>query len=129
LDLKNFYASKLSTYKHPDYIFEFDSLPRGPSGKVPRQILQKICEERKEKLKYDIDMDVIQLAADIFKLDANTLSSDSSPETTLGWDSLGHLQLILAVEKHYQISFKAREMMSIKRLSDVIGLVQEKMDE
>ena len=137
LDLKNFYASKLSTYKHPDYIFEFDSLPRGPSGKVPHQTLQKMCEERKEKLKYDIDMGdspdisfkIIQLAAEIFKLDANTLSSDSSPETTLGWDSLGHLQLIIAVEKHYQISFKAREMMSIERLNDVIRLVQEKIDE
>ncbi len=135
LDLKNFYASKLSTYKHPDYIFEFDSLPRGPSGKIPRQTLQKICEERKEKLNKDmedssdISSKIIQLAADIFKVDANTLSSDSSPETTLGWDSLGHLQLIIAVEKHYQISFKAREMMSIERLNDVICLVQTKIYE
>jgi len=130
LDLNNFYASKLSTYKHPDYIFEFDSLPRGPSGKVPLQTLQKMCEERKEKGDSpNISFKIINLAADMFKVDTNTLSSDSSPETTLGWDSLGHLQLILAVEKHYQISFTAREMMSIERLNDVIRLVQEKMDE
>ncbi|WP_069470993.1 AMP-binding protein [Candidatus Marithrix sp. Canyon 246] len=130
LDLKNFYASKLSTYKHPDYIFEFDSLPRGPSGKVALQTLQKICEERKEKGDSpDISFKIIHLATDMFKVDTNTLSSDSSPETTLGWDSLGHLQLILAVEKHYKISFTAREMMSIERLNDVIRLVQEKMDE
>jgi acyl carrier protein len=43
------------------------------------------------------------------------------------WDSLNHLLLITEVEKHFQIKFKLKELISMECVGDMIDLVKMKV--
>ena len=51
------------------------------------------------------------------------LSDDSSPETVEAWDSLNHLNIILAMESEYEIELSAEDAMAmstVARIRDVL---------
>jgi acyl carrier protein len=52
------------------------------------------------------------------------------PETTArdvpGWDSLSHVQLVVAVEKHFKIKFSSREIFSFKNVGDMCTAIGQK---
>ena len=70
---------------------------------------------------------VIQLAASIFNMPEEKLSKNSHPDTTVGWDSLAQLQLVVSVEKNFEIKLSARDVMNIRKLGDAIDLVEARM--
>jgi len=41
-----------------------------------------------------------------------------------GWDSLNHVNVILAVEKHFNVRFKSAEILRLKTVGDLQRLVQ-----
>lgn len=43
-----------------------------------------------------------------------------------GWDSLSHINLVLAVEKEFGISLTTRDVRSMKNVGDLIQLVETK---
>ncbi len=43
--------------------------------------------------------------AQIFNIDIDTITGESSPESVERWDSLKHMQLILAIEDEFDITF------------------------
>jgi len=46
-----------------------------------------------------------------------------------GWDSLSHIKVILAVEKEYRIRFSTQELLRLKNIGDLQGLVDKKCPE
>lgn len=70
-------------------------------------------------------MDTVrQTVAEVFALDPSTVGSDSSPETIPAWDSLGHLNLILALEQQFDISFdpdQIPQLTSVQALADAVA--------
>jgi acyl carrier protein len=62
--------------------------------------------------------------------DDQTLSI--SPETTAneveGWDSLSHINLILAVESRFKVKFSARELIGLKNVGELVAAVEAKLD-
>jgi acyl carrier protein len=59
----------------------------------------------------------------VLGVDASTLTDDDSPRTIPQWDSVNHLQLMLALEAEYGIQFSPDE---IAKLSS-IGLLRERL--
>jgi len=53
---------------------------------------------------------------------ANEISSSDIDE----WDSLAHIQLIVAIEKHFSIKFTAKEMLSWSNIGDMIDCISTK---
>lgn len=45
-----------------------------------------------------------------------------------GWDSLKHIQVILAVEKEYGVRFKTRELLRLKNVGDLQVLIDQKLN-
>lgn len=75
----------------------------------------------------DILNQVRVIAADVFAVDAKTLSADSSPEQVEAWDSVQHLNLVLALEEKYRIQFEPEEMEGMNNLGRVAALLGSKI--
>jgi acyl carrier protein len=44
-----------------------------------------------------------------------------------GWDSLTHIQIIVAIEKDYKIKFKGIEILKIKNMGELQNLIDSKL--
>lgn len=63
-----------------------------------------------------------QLDLDDFDLQDETIA----PQVP-GWDSLNHINIILAVEKHFGVKFKSIELLRLKCVGDLQKIVDLKL--
>ena len=56
----------------------------------------------------------------MFRVDAAQLEESSSPETVSGWDSLSHLNLIMALESEFDVSLTPEEALEMQ----TVGLIR-----
>lgn len=57
----------------------------------------------------DIRTKCAEVMADVMEVEASVLNDDSSPDTLDQWDSLSHIQLVLGLEKAFDISISPEE--------------------
>ena len=55
------------------------------------------------------------------------LESTSTADDVEGWDSLTHIQLIVAIEKHFKIKFTSKEILSWKNVGALITCLASKL--
>ena len=71
---------------------------------------------------------VKSIAADLFNVSLDQLSPASSPDTIEAWDSLNHLNLVLALERDFRIQLEPEEIEQMLSLELTAMLVEEKLD-
>jgi len=71
--------------------------------------------------------EVRRIAADIFQVDPQALSAASSPDQVEKWDSIQHLNLVVALEGKYGLVFEPEEMEQMKNLGEIAALVGTKL--
>jgi acyl carrier protein len=71
--------------------------------------------------------DVRQLAADILKRPIDDVPVGATRDSVPGWDSMAHLNLVLAVEQHFDVQFLPDEMLQMLTVELVAMLVDEKL--
>jgi len=59
----------------------------------------------------------------VFDIKEDEIENESSPNTIKNWDSLGHLQLVLAIEDEFNISITADEAMEMITFDAVKNLL------
>ena len=62
--------------------------------------------------------------AQIFNVDAGSISEESSPEDIERWDSLRHMQLILAIEDEFGVTFADDDipnLLSLRAIQTTVG--------
>jgi long-chain acyl-CoA synthetase len=123
--------ASLATEKRPNEILIVDELPRGPSGKVDLPRVKTMVAERlgagTEQTGGSIADRVFAVASAAFKVPASALNPASNDQNTAGWDSLSHLEFVLALEKAFGRKFSPRDVMNIASLGDAIRIVETKM--
>ena len=55
------------------------------------------------------------------------LTPSSTADDVEEWDSLSHIQLIVAIEKHFKIRFSTTELTSYKNVGEMVEGIQKKM--
>ena len=53
----------------------------------------------------------------VFELPVNQITDDSSPDTIGSWDSLKHMNLVVALEEEFEIEFTDDEIMESMNFS------------
>lgn len=71
--------------------------------------------------------DLRQFVADVLDLDPETLTDDAHFVADLGVDSLKALEVLVALERKYQIKISEDEVRDMTSFSEVRDLVQSKL--
>jgi long-chain acyl-CoA synthetase len=119
--------SHLSAEKVPATVYLLDDLPRGPAGKILLDDVKVLAAERapgKIKSTGGIREQVLEIAARTFKVPISTLTSESTPDNTNGWDSLAHISFIAALERQFNLRITASEIMNLRSLADAERIVR-----
>jgi acyl carrier protein len=62
------------------------------------------------------------------KLDDWDIKDETIATYVPGWDSLNHVNVILAVENHFRVRFKPVEILKLKNIGDLQRLVNLKLN-
>jgi acyl carrier protein len=68
---------------------------------------------------------VRNLASDIFGIPANKITAESSPETIENWDSMQHLNLVLAIEEKFGVQLEPEDIEQMKSIGAVAAMVDK----
>jgi acyl carrier protein len=71
-------------------------------------------------------MKLEELFANILREPIDQFSEGSSPKTIGSWDSLRHIELVMAAEVEYGIRFSTAEVATIRTLGCMRGLLTQK---
>ncbi len=77
--------------------------------------------------KSEIMNEVTRIFKDVFDDDELVISESTSAENIEDWDSLGQINLLIAMEKKFTIKFDIREVTSIQNVGDMINLIERKI--
>jgi len=76
-------------------------------------------------------MDKLFLLSEVQSIMRNVLDEESivlnetaTANDVEGWDSLTHIQLIVAIEKHFKIKFSSKEILSWKNVGEMVNSIQ-----
>lgn len=69
-----------------------------------------------------------EIFIDVMDLDADfVLTEDMTADDIEEWDSLSHIQLIVAIEKEFGIKFTSREIMKWNNVGEMVDTILEKI--
>ncbi len=61
------------------------------------------------------------------KLDSFDFQDETTANQVPGWDSFNHINVIMAVERDYNIHFKGIEVLKVKNMGELQKLVDSKL--
>jgi len=78
--------------------------------------------ERKE-----IFEELNEIFMDVLDLEDVELQDETKADDIEEWDSLSHIQLIVAIEKKFKIKFTSSEIMKWKNVGELVDSIEEKL--
>lgn len=78
-------------------------------------------------MRQDIIMQVREIVSEIFNVELEEVDLESSPKTIVNWDSMQHLNLVLALEQNFLVEFIPEEITQMIDVKSVIQIVERKI--
>jgi acyl carrier protein len=63
----------------------------------------------------------------VFDDDSVMLTGSTTADDIDGWDSLSHMNLILAIEEEFQLEFTQREAVDFKNVGELAASIKKKL--
>ena len=70
---------------------------------------------------------VMEVAADVFGVPPSQVAPDSSPDTVEAWDSISHLNLMLAVEQSTGVRIEPEAMAELTSITKIAEAVRVRL--
>jgi acyl carrier protein len=64
-----------------------------------------------------------EIMIDVFDVDDLEVTPQTTAEDVEEWDSLSHVRLVVAVERHFGLKFKNSEIEGLKTVGDLARLI------
>jgi acyl carrier protein len=71
--------------------------------------------------------EVNRIMCGVFNNPSIQLKYETTAQDVEGWDSLNHIELVLAVEKHFKIRFNFAELQKFKNIGELCDNVAAKL--
>lgn len=71
-------------------------------------------------------MKIEKLIAEVLIVEEEELTNEASPDSIDSWDSLGHINIITALEDEFDIEISPEEIGDIKNIGDIKKLLASK---
>jgi acyl carrier protein len=68
-----------------------------------------------------------QIFREVFDDEDINITPEMTANNVAGWDSLSHVNLIVAIETRFEIKFSQKELLTFKNVGDMINSIQAKM--
>lgn len=72
-----------------------------------------------------IEEKIKNVMANVFNIEVSNISEESSVDTLNNWNSLGHMNLILALEEEFGIQFKDEQVIEMNSFPLLVCTLQE----
>ncbi len=63
---------------------------------------------------------------EVFPIEAETIDENWTSDDIPDWDSVGHLNLIMEIEKEFEIKIEIEEMFEVEKLGDIIPILEKR---
>jgi acyl carrier protein len=79
--------------------------------------------------KAEILQQVNAVFIDVLDNDKIVLKNETTASDVDEWDSLNHIQLVVAIEKQFKIRFTSREIQSWKNVGEMVDSIDAKINQ
>lgn len=69
---------------------------------------------------------VKEIMASVFEVDKNQITADTTPQSLENWDSLRHINLVVALEEAFEVEFDEEEIADMISYKLVLHFLKEK---
>lgn len=76
--------------------------------------------------KNEIMAEVQEIFRDVLDNEDIELTPETMADDIEEWDSLSHIQLIVAIEKHFKVKFTSKEILSWKNVGEMVDCISTK---
>jgi len=78
-------------------------------------------------MKSEIKNRVEKVLSAVFVNFNEEFATDLGPDDIDGWDSMSHLNLVMALGEEFEITLEFEEIMAIQTINDVFNIVENKL--
>lgn len=73
----------------------------------------------------DLENQLKDICATIFEVDVSIIKHDSSPDNIESWDSMNHMNLILAIEEEFQLKILDDDAVELFSFIELLSYIEK----
>jgi acyl carrier protein len=68
---------------------------------------------------------VIDIVSSVLGVPVDKLNESSSPESVSAWESMKHINLVLALEEEFDVQFDDEQISQLKNVGAIVSLIEK----